>query len=110
MKTQPQIPSTRYPTTNPQHPNVQADFDRIALLDDRYAWSHNDHYHDWLLGHVPTPCAEALDVGCGMGTFSRALAWRAGRVVGVDLSPQMVRIARERSRGFTNIEYVEADA
>jgi ubiquinone/menaquinone biosynthesis C-methylase UbiE len=89
---------------------VRSDFDRLALLDERYAWSHNDHYHGFLLRHVPSPCAEALEIGCGTGTFSRALAERAGHVLALDLSPQMVRIARERSHSHPNVEYLEANA
>ena len=34
---------------------------------------------------------------------------RADYVVGVDVSPEMIRIARERSADFPNIEYVIVD-
>ncbi len=37
----------------------------------------------------------ALDIGCGPGAFARLLAHRGARVVGVDLSPRMVELARE---------------
>lgn len=40
-----------------------------------------------------------LDAGCGPGTFSLALAARGARVVGVDLSPELVEVARERAAG-----------
>lgn len=89
--------------------SIQTDFDRIALLsgDD---WSHNKHYHGFLLRHVPVYCQAALDIGCGTGAFSRCLAERSDRVVALDLSPQMIRIARERSRCYSNIEFQVADA
>jgi ubiquinone/menaquinone biosynthesis C-methylase UbiE len=87
---------------------IQTDFDRIALLEND--WNHNDHYHDFLLRHVPGRCQTALDIGCGTGTFSRLLADRSDRVVALDLSPQMIRIARERSKGYSNIEFHVADA
>jgi ubiquinone/menaquinone biosynthesis C-methylase UbiE len=91
------------------HPTqIQADFDRIALLS-ADAWNHNNHYHGLLLKHVPSPCAEALDIGCGTGSFSRLLAQRSDRVLALDLSPQMIRIARERSRPYTNIDFRVAD-
>src|SRR5215207_8117861 len=80
---------------------VRADFDRIALLSEQYGWSHNDHYHGFLLGQLPAQVGEALDVGCGAGAFSRLLARRSRHVLGVDLSPEMVRMARERSRAYT---------
>jgi len=88
---------------------VQADFDRIALLsqDD---WGHNEHYHGFLLEHIPASCEAALDVGCGTGAFSRLLAKRSDGVVALDLSPRMIEIANERSKPYSNIEFQVADA
>jgi SAM-dependent methyltransferase len=88
---------------------VRADFDRIAQLSDE-GWNHNAHYHGYLLGHVPADCAWALDVGCGSGGFSRLLAARAERVLALDLSPEMIRMARERSAGVANVDYRVGDA
>lgn len=88
---------------------VQADFDRLALLSDD-GWSHNSHYHPFLLKHVPQHIETALEIGCGTGGFSRLLAQRADHVLALDLSPQMIRIARERSADYPNIEYERANA
>lgn len=88
---------------------VRADFDRLALLSDE-GWSHNSHYHPFLLKHVPQQMDAALEIGCGTGAFSRLLAQRADRVMALDLSPQMIRVARERSAGYPNIQYATADA
>lgn len=86
---------------------IRADFDRIALLaDDR---DHNGFYDDFLLSHLPSPCREALEVGCGTGAFSRRLAGRSARVLALDLSPEMVRIARQRSMQCPNLEFQIAD-
>ena len=41
------------------------------------------------------PGALLLDAGCGSGQFALALAARGARVTGVDLSPEMIRLARE---------------
>jgi SAM-dependent methyltransferase len=90
-------------------PTVQSDFDRIALLPERYSWSPNDFYHAYLLKHLPTRCQAALEVGCGTGGFARCLAERSGRVTGLDLSPQMVRLARLRSALYPNIDFQVAD-
>jgi ubiquinone/menaquinone biosynthesis C-methylase UbiE len=87
---------------------IQADFDRLAVLTTE-EWNHNDYYHSFLLKHVPAQCAQALDIGCGTGGFSRLLAQRAQHVLALDLSPQMTRIAQERSCSFSNIEYQVAD-
>jgi ubiquinone/menaquinone biosynthesis C-methylase UbiE len=88
---------------------IQADFDRIAPLS-RETWNHNRHYHDFLLKHVPSHCEEALEVGCGTGAFTRLLAQRSDRVLALDLSPAMIRMAQERSSLYPNIEYRVADA
>jgi SAM-dependent methyltransferase len=44
---------------------------------------------------VPRGRALAVEVGSGLGRVCRALAERFDRVVGVDISPEMVRRARE---------------
>jgi ubiquinone/menaquinone biosynthesis C-methylase UbiE len=88
---------------------VEADFDRLALLDDE-GWTSNNHYHNSLLKHVPTNCANALEIGCGTGAFARLLAKRCTRVVALDLSSEMIRVARSRSTQFDNLEFQLADA
>jgi 2-polyprenyl-3-methyl-5-hydroxy-6-metoxy-1,4-benzoquinol methylase len=44
-----------------------------------------------------TPGTRVLDVGCGVGRWSRLLAARGGEVAGVDLSPTMVKVASRRA-------------
>jgi SAM-dependent methyltransferase len=92
---------------DPAH--VRDDFDRIALLPEIGGPDHNARYHAHLLRHVPPGCRLALDIGCGQGAFARELARRCERVVGIDLSPNMIRIAREQSRDFPNIDFDVAD-
>jgi ubiquinone/menaquinone biosynthesis C-methylase UbiE len=87
---------------------VRADFDRIALLAGE-GWDHSSHYHDFLAQRVPADCREALEVGCGTGAFSRLLAERSEGVLALDLSPNMVGAARERSARFPNIDFRVAD-
>jgi len=88
---------------------IEADFDRLALLDDE-GWTANNHYHNSLLKHVPDNCQNALEIGCGTGAFARHLASRCKRVVALDLSPEMIRVARSRSSQFDNLEFQLADA
>ena len=88
---------------------IRSDFDRVALAADE-RWDHNAHYHGHLLAQIPERCCQVLEVGCGTGAFARMLAARAERVFAVDLSPQMIRLARERSRSHSNIEFIEGDA
>ncbi len=87
---------------------IQTDFDRLATLSTD-GWDHNRHYHPFLLRHAPARCERALDIGCGTGAFSRSLAHRSRQVLALDLSPQMIRLARERSMDISNIEYQVAD-
>ncbi len=89
--------------------SVEADFDRLALLDEQ-GWTANNHYHNSLLRYVPANCENALDIGCGTGAFARELAKVCGRVVALDLSSEMIRIARSRSGQFENLEFQLADA
>jgi ubiquinone/menaquinone biosynthesis C-methylase UbiE len=55
----------------------------------------------------PTPGEHVLDVGCGTGLVTRALAHNVGRrgsVVGVDIAPGMLAIARHRA--VANVQYL----
>ncbi|SDN60811.1 Methyltransferase domain-containing protein [Allokutzneria albata] len=72
-------------------------------------FNHNDFYHRRLLRHVPSHCADALDVGCGSGTFARRLARKAGWVDAIDASAEMIDAARTRSQGAANIEFRTGD-
>jgi len=89
--------------------SVEADFDRLALLDDQ-GWTSNNHYHNSLLKHLPANCENALEIGCGTGAFARLLAKRCKHVIALDLSSQMIRVARSRSTQLDNLELQLADA
>ena len=54
----------------------------------------------------------ALDIGCGAGEISCALAKEHPdrRVTGVDISPELLRVARDRGRSFDNLAFVDGDA
>lgn len=57
------------------------------------------------------PGASILDVGCGTGRHSVQLAKRGYKVTGLDLSPDMLRKAKEAAqRECVSIEFVNADA
>ena len=86
---------------------VRAEFDRIARLSGEHA--HPNRYEESLLGHVPRPCRHALELGCGAGTLTRALADVAEHVTAVDLSPEMVRLARARCADRPNVEFLVGD-
>jgi SAM-dependent methyltransferase len=84
-------------------------------------------FNDWALagrgesmerGHRPTgeqaiarmnlkADSRVLDLGCGSGWATRLMAERAklGRVVGIDISDEMVALARASSVEYTNVEF-----
>jgi len=51
-----------------------------------------------------------LDVGCGSGLFFKEIADKAKLVVGVDISHNLSLLAKEQTRGFTNVFVVQSDA
>jgi demethylmenaquinone methyltransferase/2-methoxy-6-polyprenyl-1,4-benzoquinol methylase len=55
------------------------------------------------------PGMRVLDVATGTGSQARAFADAAARVVGVDLSPRMLAIARRKDRGH-GVRFIEGDA
>jgi ubiquinone/menaquinone biosynthesis C-methylase UbiE len=87
---------------------IQKDFDRIALVSTDGS-TQNDHYHNFLLQHLPLHSDEVLEIGCGTGTFARRLAEHSQHVVALDLSPEMIRIARSRSAQLSNVEFQLGD-
>jgi len=54
---------------------------------------------------------KVLDFGCGVGRLSLALATRADSVLGVDISPPHIRLARERTaqEGVGNVDFLAID-
>jgi len=59
--------------------------------------------------HIPTGAQAALDLGCGVGRFSRALATRFDEVAGVDVSEGMVQTALEANHGIKNLHFFATD-
>jgi SAM-dependent methyltransferase len=73
-------------------------------------------YGERLIGALaPQPGERVLDVGCGNGAISLAIAERVapdGDVVGLDISSPMLELARRRAAegGITNISFERGDA
>lgn len=51
-----------------------------------------------------------LEVGGGTGAFSIPLAGRGLAVTHLDLSPEMLALAREHAKGLSNIDFVQGNA
>jgi len=57
------------------------------------------------LGRAPGPRA-ALDFGCGVGRLTQPLTTYFSEVVGIDLSPEMVRLAQTHNRTPDRCRYL----
>jgi SAM-dependent methyltransferase len=84
------------PALSPRQEQVRALFDRMAP--ERQAWiARNQYFYEadraYMRFLVPAG-ANVLEIGCGDGQLLAALEPRRG--VGIDLSPEMIRLARER--------------
>lgn len=79
------------------------------LIDRRRSDHHDEVIHPGaarLLGAEPG--VRILDVACGQGELARVLAQKGADVVGVDASPALIEMARERSP--ERLEFAIADA
>ncbi len=62
------------------------------------------------IGEQPFEDRTLLDIACGQGVLSRALAERGGRVTGIDAAPGLVERARAQGDAGGRIVYAEGDA
>ena len=69
--------------------------------------NHTIDYFRALLKRVPEGPVNGLDVGCGEGFGSRALAGRGVQVTAVDIDPASLELAR--AQDCAGITYLEAD-
>ncbi len=58
----------------------------------------------------PGPDSQVLEIGCGLGTLTGALAERAGRVVAIDIDPACVAGTEITQRARANVTVLQADA
>lgn len=52
---------------------------------------------------------DVLEIGCGTGRHTLRLARQGNRVTGLDLSPGMLAIARDKLKAYDTVRLVEAD-
>jgi len=89
--------------------------ERIAEF---YAQTYDRSVPDWPgeIGFYQELAAEAkrasgavLEVACGTGRVTLRLAPQGVRVVGLDLSPYMLEVARQKGVGLDNVRWVQGD-
>jgi SAM-dependent methyltransferase len=80
------------------------------------SWVQHHRIHDTMLGSISAVLVESLtvepeqrvlDVGCGTGTLTAAVAALGAIAIGTDISPTMIAGARDR---FADLEFFVADA
>jgi SAM-dependent methyltransferase len=55
------------------------------------------------------PSDHVVELGCGAGRMSRAIARRVARVTAVDVAPAMLALAREHNAGLDNVDWLLGD-
>lgn len=94
---------------------------RHYIADGRTDWSEGDFYQSGedtlrqlILNDMINICQgrdpgkmRVLEIGCGAGRVTRALAGLFGKVDAVDISPEMVKLAREALRDVPNARVVQ---
>ena len=80
--------------------------------DTKAFWSRGEEVVELMLGMVGLDVGQdevVVDIGCGVGRLTRALAKRAGHVYGLDVSREMLRLAEQHNPGLANVEWVHGD-
>ncbi|WP_211365678.1 bifunctional 2-polyprenyl-6-hydroxyphenol methylase/3-demethylubiquinol 3-O-methyltransferase UbiG [Pseudoxanthomonas suwonensis] len=94
----------------------QAELDKFAALANRW-WDPDGPQRalhvlnpvrlDYVASRVPLAGSTVLDVGCGGGILSEALARSGARVTAADLAPELVKVARLHSlESGVQVEYL----
>jgi SAM-dependent methyltransferase len=66
--------------------------------------------YQMLLSMLPKrPYRQALDIGCGLGTFTRKLAPFVEQILGTDISAEALQQARKLSGTWPNIHYAQSN-
>jgi SAM-dependent methyltransferase len=83
---------------------------REEWTDERFFASGEDTVQRYILNDLTNVCRgmdpkqmRVLEIGCGAGRITRALAGVFGEVHAVDISPEMIGLAREKLAGLTNV-------
>ncbi len=100
--------------------NARAREDAFYFVDTRQRYRDPDPARFWDSGELldylldgldvrVRPTDTVLEIGCGIGRITRALATRAARVIALDVSDEMLSRARELNSQLTGVEWVLGD-
>ena len=95
--------------------------DAYYFVDDRLDYRHPDIERFWAEGEVDLdrvlesvgariePSDAVVEIGCGLGRLTRAIAARARSVTGIDVSEEMLTRARQLNAGVENVAWVHGN-
>ncbi len=101
--------------------DARAAEDPYYFVDNRLAYGDPDTDEFWrdgerlvdeilgVLGLELRPSDELVEIGCGIGRMTRALAARCGSVRALDVSPRMLELARAHNPELANVEWLLGD-
>jgi|SRR5215469_8348426 len=81
----------------------------LATFNAAHPWSHNEHFHGWILRNLPARRHTAVDVGCGEGMLVSKLTTYFTHVTGIDRSKGMAAAASARLSGFPQVTIHHCD-
>jgi SAM-dependent methyltransferase len=101
--------------------NARAREDAFHFVDNRLEYGNPDHDAFWregardlrlfldTLGLSFAGGEDVVEIGCGVGRLTRAIAPQVASVRALDVSSEMLRLAREHNGALPNVEWVEGD-
>jgi SAM-dependent methyltransferase len=101
--------------------DARAAEDAFYFVDNRLEYGHPDAERFWAggaevldrmlpaLGVAVEPGDEIVEIGCGVGRVTRALASRGATVRAIDVSPAMLERARALNPGLEGVEWILGD-
>jgi SAM-dependent methyltransferase len=75
-------------------------------------WAHGNSELDLLLGSVEArlePGDDVVEIGCGIGRMTRAIAGRVATVRALDISPRMLERARTLGEDLEGVDWILGD-
>jgi SAM-dependent methyltransferase len=95
--------------------------DAFHFVDSRLPYGHPDPERFWgegerdlatlldIAGVAIEPGSRVLEIGCGVGRLTRGLAARAGEVIALDVSAEMLARARGHNEELANVTWLLGD-
>lgn len=88
--------------------NTAATYDKVVS---RATFGKDNRWKNTIISQIPKGDA-FLDLACGTGILTRKLAQRFpnSNVVGIDITPSYLEMAKRNSPSFTNVSFIHQDA